>query len=331
MKYIGLDGHSSTCDFSVSDAKGVEIDRRTVTTNGRLIIDYMQSISGTKKIVLEESDLSHWLFALLKDEAEEVIVCNPIESARYKQKKTDKLDARDLAELLRGNFVKSVYHDGSDREQYRMLMSGYNDLIGEIVRNKNRYKALYRKRGKKLMGESIYTKKELLSELGNGDERFMGEKLFFHLKSLEEDRESYVERIRKTNRKFKEIKHLKTIPGIGDLQAAKIVSQVVDPKRFRNKYKFWSYCGLARHNQTSGGRNYGSKKIHGNSMLKSVYKSAAHLALRCDSACQSYYEELRKQGANHEEGRNAISRRLAATSLHLWKNSEDYNGIKLHG
>lgn len=330
MKYIGLDGHSSTCDFSVSDAKGVEVDRRTVATNGRLIVDYMQSISGTKKLVFEESDLSHWLFALLKDHAEEVIVCNPIESARYKQKKTDKLDARDLAELLRGNFVKSVYHDGSEREQYRMLMSGYADLIGEVVRTKNRYKALYRKLGKKLLGQSIYSKRELLRELGNGDERFIGEKLFSHLENLEEDRKSYVERIRKTNRKFKEIKYLKTIPGISDLQAAKIVSQVVDPKRFQNKYKFWSYCGLARHNQTSGGRSYGSKKIHGNSVLKSVYKSAAHRALCCDSVCQNYYEELRKRGANHEEGRNAVSRKLAASSLHVWKYLEAYNEKKIH-
>jgi transposase len=108
MKYIGLDGHSSTCDFSVSDSKGVEIDRRTIATNGRLIVDYMRSISGAKRMVFEESDLSHWLFGLLKEEADEVLVCNPIESARYKQKKTDKLDARDLAELLRGNFIKSV-------------------------------------------------------------------------------------------------------------------------------------------------------------------------------------------------------------------------------
>jgi transposase len=331
MKYIGLDGHSSTCDFSVSDSKGVEIDRRTIATNGRLIVDYMRSISGAKRMVFEESDLSHWLFGLLKEEADEVLVCNPIESARYKQKKTDKLDARDLAELLRGNFIKSVYHDGSEREQYRMLMSGYNDLIGEIVRGKNRYKALYRKRGKKLTGESVYPKRELLQELGTGDERFMGEKLFSRLESLDEDRVSYVERIRKTNKKFKEIKHLKTIPGIGDLQAAKIVSQVVDPKRFRNKYKLWSYCGLARHNQISGGRNYGSKKIHGNLILKSVFKSAAHMALRSDEACRSYYEKLRAQGANHEEARNAVSRRLAAASLYVWKYAEGYNGKKLHG
>ena len=40
-KYIGLDAHSSTCTFCVIDPQGVEIDNKTIVTNGRLLVDYV--------------------------------------------------------------------------------------------------------------------------------------------------------------------------------------------------------------------------------------------------------------------------------------------------
>ena len=55
---------------------------------------------------------------------------------------------------------------------------------------------------------------------------------------------------------LKEIKYLKSIPGIGSIQAAKIVSQVIDPERFSSKYKYYSYCGLVRHKRISDGRGW---------------------------------------------------------------------------
>lgn len=53
---------------------------------------------------------------------------------------------------------------------------------------------------------------------------------------------------------------LTNISGIGTISAVKIYSTVIDAARFGNKYKYWSYCGLVRHEKESGGRNYGHKK-----------------------------------------------------------------------
>ena len=61
-----------------------------------------------------------------------------------------------------GGFLISVYHDGSKRERFRSLMSGYQDFIEEGVRLKNRYKSLFRKSGKKVKGESFYNDKSFL-------------------------------------------------------------------------------------------------------------------------------------------------------------------------
>lgn len=67
----------------------------------------------------EECELSSWLYGLLKDEVDDLIICNPVANKEYKKAKTDKLDSRKLTKLLRGNFLTPVFHDGSKRENFR--------------------------------------------------------------------------------------------------------------------------------------------------------------------------------------------------------------------
>ena len=61
-KHIGLDAHSSTCTFNVTDERGREIDNTTLETNGRLLVKYLRGIGGIKKLTFEECELSNWLY-----------------------------------------------------------------------------------------------------------------------------------------------------------------------------------------------------------------------------------------------------------------------------
>ena len=128
VNYIGMDAHSSSCTFCVVDEKGRELDHTTLATNGKLIVNYLRGIGGTKKLTFEECELSRWLFGIVKPEVDELIVCNPVANKEYKKAKTDKLDARKLSKLLRGNFLTPVYHDCSERETFRnyIELSGRN-------------------------------------------------------------------------------------------------------------------------------------------------------------------------------------------------------------
>lgn len=325
MKYIGMDAHSSNCVFSVMNKEGVELDNVSIETNGRLLINYIRSVEGRKKLTFEECELSHWLYEILKKETDETLVCNPVANSNYKRAKTDKLDARKLANLLRGNFLVPVYHDGSEREQFRVLMSGYQSLVDEAVRLKNRYKSLFRKSGKKVKGEAMYNDESLLEGLDRSDFKFVGNQLYSLLVPMEKARQKYVREIKKINKRFKEVRYLKTLPGIADIQAAKIVSQVINPNRFASKYKFYSYCGLARHKWMSGGKDYGNKKIHGNRVLKCVYKMAGRSALRGNSGLRRYYDRLRTKGVSEKNAYNAVCRKIAAISLSIMKHHRGYD------
>ncbi len=324
-KYIGMDAHSSTCTFCVMNEKGQEIDNTTLETNGRLLVKYLRNIEGKKKLTFEECELSHWLYGILNKEVDELMVCNPVANRQYKKAKTDKLDARNLAKLLRGGFLTGVFHDGSQRECFRRLMSGYQDLVEESVRLKNRYKSLFRKSGTRIKGESLYNDESLLDGLEHSDSRFIGRQTYHLLGKMEKSRQDYLKEIMLHSRHFKEIKYLKSIPGIGNIQAAKIVSQVVDPKRFANKYKYFSYCGLVRHQRESGEKSYGSTKIWGNRILKCVYKMAGHATLKGNSGLRKYYDLLRSRGTSHKNAYNAVCRKIAAISLSTWKNNRKYD------
>ena len=328
-KYIGLDAHSSTCTFCVIDEKGVMINSVRIKTNGRLIRNFIRSIEGKKSLTFEECEMSGWLYGLLAKEVDEILVCNPVYNRGYKGKKTDKLDALNLAQLLRGSFLTPVFHNGSQQEQFRDLMSAYTDLVIDATRYKNRYKSLFRKTGNRIKGELLYSDESFLKDLQRPDLNFIGAHLYKSLQRYEENRKAFIKEIRKQSKNFKEIRRLQTIPGIGLIRAAQISAQVIDPFRFVNKYHFYSYCGLVRHILESGEREYGSRQIWGNRTLKCVYKMAAQNAIRGDNGLRLYYERLLKKGITETNARNAVSRKIAAISLSMWKKKTNYDEKKL--
>ena len=312
-KYIGLDAHSSTCTFCVLDAQGTELEIKTIVTNGRLIIDYLQSLGKNITITFEECDLSFWLFDILHNHVSKVIVCNPAANVQYKRAKTDKLDARNLANLLRGGYLKPVFHDGSVREKFRMILSAYEDTVQESTRIKNRIQAVLRR-------SRIHSKTS-----ATGDAAFILKQFCERLEDIDRIRGEYQAKLTVQVKQFKETKYLVSIPGIAYIQAARIIAQVVDPHRFKNKYHFFAYCGLVRHPRQSAGRSYGYVRIFGNRMLKCVFKMAAQSSLKGDGCLRQYYDALRAKGLADQSARNAVARKIAAITLSVWRNKKPFN------
>lgn len=326
MSYIGCDAHISSCTFHIVDQEGKSLDWRTMETNGSKLVSYLRGIPGKKKLVIEETNLSRWLYSILSKEVDEMIVCNPGKNRLLGQgAKTDRVDAEKLAQLLRGNFLQAVYHGGGAREELRDLVSGYLDLIQEFVRIKCQYKALFRSRGYRKAGREVYEEEGFLKDLGKGPKHFVGEKIFERLGVMEDQRLKYVGEMERQAPKFPEMKFLKTIPGIKTIQAFKIVAMVTTPERFLTKYKFFSYCGLVKHDCESDGRSYGRRAGQYNHVLKSVFRSAGLVVLRGSSALRREYDRMRSRGIPHDAAYNATCRRIAALTLAVWKRKEKYN------
>jgi transposase len=222
--------------------------------------------------------------------------------------------------------LKTVYHSGDKFMELRSLISGYQDLNQEIVRTKNRYNALFRRVAiTNDEGGKFYHDRELIKQLSTPTMRFVAEPLFEQIKQLEEHKKKYEQEFEKNARRYKEIRLLMTIPGIGVKHANRLVGVLVTPHRFPSKYKLRAYAKLVQHSRTSDGKPCGRKASQGQAVLKDVFKNAALAAIRSDCALRRRYESMVAAGKNERDARNDVARRIAATVLGVWKSGKEYD------
>ena len=77
---------------------------------------FHQGMRGTLQVTFEEGTHSAWLYDLLVRRVARLVVCNPRKNALLKSgSKSDAIDARKLAELLRAGLLSPVYHGEKQR------------------------------------------------------------------------------------------------------------------------------------------------------------------------------------------------------------------------
>ncbi|MEO7161737.1 MAG: transposase [Bdellovibrionia bacterium] len=324
--YIGIDAHSATCTGVVVNEKGdLLIREKFQTTEGNLIGFVRRLPSGRKSLTFEEATLAQWLYVTLKEEVDELIVCNPVYVAKKQGAKTDFRDALHLAQELRTGHLKGVYHDESHWIELRTLVNGYLALVQEIVRTKNRLKAVFRAEAIATSQSNFYTSKELTKQLSHSSGKFVAESLYEQIQSLEKFKIEYKLNFKKNLKRYKPIRNLTSIPGIDLIRASVITAVVCMPHRFANKHQFWGYCMLVRYIQTSDGRIYGNKRVHGRAELRDIFLGAAESVMRTDTSLRHYWDKLRTKGVKVKDAKIALARKIAAVCLCLLKNNETYN------
>src|SRR5258708_8861564 len=112
VKYIGLDVHKEAIAIAVLNGAGKLVMESIVEAKASTVLDFLHGLRGELHVTLEEGTSAAWLYDLLKPHLAEVVVCNPRRNALLKEgSKSDKIDARKLAELLRACLLRAVYHE----------------------------------------------------------------------------------------------------------------------------------------------------------------------------------------------------------------------------
>src|ERR1700682_1942577 len=117
-KYVAMDVHSAITVIEVQDASGKVLNQTLMETKTEHLRDFFTGLSGTVHVTFEEGVQAAWLYDVIKPLVAELIVCNPRENRlMHTGNKSDKVDAHNLADLLRLGRLKSVYHgDGRTRD-----------------------------------------------------------------------------------------------------------------------------------------------------------------------------------------------------------------------
>src|SRR6266568_8638055 len=188
-KYIGMDVHQATISVAVMDAGGKLIMECLLETKASTIVEFMQGLQGTLSLTFEEGTSAAWLHDLLKPYVSRLVVCDPRKAALLKEgNKSDRLDARKLAELLRTNQLKPVYHGDHGVRTLKELGRSYLTLTKDVTRVMNRIKALYRSWAIPCSGATIYAPRhraEWLAKIAEPGARVRAERLYQQLDLLQ--------------------------------------------------------------------------------------------------------------------------------------------------
>jgi transposase len=166
-KYIGLDVHQATISVAVVDGSGKVVMECILETEAATILQFFAGMRGTSSVTFEEGTWAGWLYDLLKPHVDKLVVCNPRKNALLKDgNKSDRIDARKLAESLRGNQLKPVYHGETGIRMLRELARSYLTIVKDLSRVMNRLKAVYRRRAIPCAGRDVYYARHRAEWLG---------------------------------------------------------------------------------------------------------------------------------------------------------------------
>jgi transposase len=188
-KYIGLDVHQATISVAVMDCRGKVVMESILETKAATLFEFLAGLRGTLSVTFEEGTWAAWLYDLLKPHVQKLVVCNPRKTALLKHgNKSDRIDARKLADLLRLNDLEPVYHGETGVRMLRELARSYLTLVKDLTRVMNRLKAMYRSWAIPCAGRDIYYKRhraEWLSKIREAGVRRRAERLYQQLDMLQ--------------------------------------------------------------------------------------------------------------------------------------------------
>lgn len=327
-RYIGMDTHTESCTLGVLNAKG------------KALVGYFQQQPGQVHLCVEEGELAPWLWEILTPHVAELVVCRP---QGKKGPKSDTIDAFKLAERLRTGQIKSpVFKSPRQFAKLRELARVYEMVTVDLARAKNRLKSSFRRRGIRCAGTNVYGEEgraQLMRQLPaalRGSAELLGYQ-HDHLERLKDLAEA--EMVEESHR-HRVCHLLETVPGLGAVRVAQLVPIVVTPHRFRTKRQFWSYCGFGVVTRSTSdwvrvkGKWQRSQveqtrglNFNFNRTLKRIFKGAATTVISHQSAnsFRAAYDRLCAEGTKPNLAKVTVARKIAATTLAMWKSEEVYD------
>ena len=346
-KYIGLDVHQATIVVAVTDSTGRLVMESILETEAATILQFFAGLRGTLSVTFEEGTWSAWLYDLLNPHVDQLVVCNPRKNALLKDgNKSDRIDARKLAELLRGNQLKPVYPGETGVRMLRELSRSYLTIVKDLSRVMNGLKAVYRSWAIPCAGRDVYysrNRAQWLAKIREAGVRRRAERLYEQMDMLQHLRQQARRELLAESRKHAITAKLRQIPYLGPIRSALAVALIQTPHRFRTKRQLWAYSGLALETRISAeyrlveGQVRRSKKllsIRGlnkdhNHDLKGLFKGAATMASVRPGPFQDFYQAALAKGIKPTMARLTLARKIAAITLTLWKKGENFDAEKL--
>lgn len=333
--YVGLDVHKSFSQGCILDDKGnIVLEQKFKNDPHSMDIFLLNVKKDDSKIVLESCSCWQYVYDYLQDAGYQVTLANPLQVSLIarSRKKTDKNDAKILADLLRTNMLPTSYAAPKDIRDERQITRHRASLVYMGAQIKHKVNAILLRHGiehgySDLFGEAG---KEYMRSLDLPMcDRFELDNYLSLLRHIEVKVESTQERVDDFVAHNPHARLLMTVPGISYYSALMISAEIGDIRRFNSAKKIISYAGLNPSVYQSGNKCItGHISKQGNKNLRWILTQVSHVAVQHDIALRSFFLRIRKtRGTNIAV--TATARKLLTIIYAMLKNNSKYYALQV--
>jgi transposase len=182
---------------------------------------------------------------------------------KERRRKSDKIDARKLCEHLQSKKVKSIHIPALHWEHGRCFVRARSRIVSNQTHSKNRIWQLLHFSGLPLPQDydaRQYWSKRFVKELKETDcgSKELKATLDLYIKDYEQTKTLLLEATREVRKMCRQVEYqsqislLRTIPGIGEINAAVLLFELQEVSRFKHLDHLCSYAGLVPDTADSG-------------------------------------------------------------------------------
>ena len=298
MLYVGMDVHKATIQVAAMDAAGNIVLETNIKADRNSVDRLLSKIPKGSKFVIESSSVYRWIYDHMADDLGlDVVISNPFltKAIAASKKKTDKTDARVLADLLRGGYSIACYIPSKKTMEERELVRTRRNLINSRTIQKNRISGILLQKGIKIKGDKFaYPGIARLQKLGDY-------RIDAYLRDIETLNDCIIKidaRIRNAVRENSDAQLLMSIKGVGYYTALAIAATIDCVSRFPDSSKLCSYAGVVPSVRNSADTvHHGRITKRGDSMVRWILTEAvkSHIRFEPDSRITEFYLRIKKK------------------------------------
>jgi transposase len=325
-----MDVHRSFAQIAVVE-NGLCRDEGRIGVKPEELREWATTLEPEDEIALEATTNSDAIATMLRPLVARVVVSNPRKTRAIAEAKvkTDKVDARILAQLLAADFLPETWVADDQTRMRRRLVARRTQLVRQRTRLKNHVHGIL---SRNLVPTCPHS--DLFSAVGRkwlfgqdlpSDEWRSVEALLRQL-NFHGDELAAVERdIAIDAIDDPVVARLMTIPGVDVTVAVSIVAAVGDFSRFSSPDKLVAYLGLNPKVRQSGNgpAMHGRITKAGRSQARGMLVEAAFSAARAPGPLRAFYNRI-KSRRGFQVATVATARKLTVLCWHLVTKNQDY-------
>jgi transposase len=256
--YAGIDVSLESSSVCVVDASGRIVREAKIASEPAALIAWFREIGlAMARIGLEAGPLSQWLYAAMREAglAVELLETRHVRDAfKAMPVKTDRKDARGIAQLMRLGWFRSVHCKSLPAQETRALLTARKLVQSKHHDTEMSLRGILRCFGLKVGKTSQRTFASRVCELVADHPTLLlvAEALLAARAVLGEQLNKLEKRVRSLARHDRRVRRLMSAPGVGAVVALTFVAAIDDPARFRSSKAVGAHFGLTPKKYQSG-------------------------------------------------------------------------------